>query len=104
MSTNRLFLNGIDAETGAYDIPPLDLDALVARIRGQRPPEDLRELRYRAASRGLARVDPKRLDQSGWGIVFAQDSDPAIREALAPLLELRRSQAGERFRVSGLST
>lgn len=102
---NRVFLNGIDTETGTYDIPPLELEALVRRIGEQRPPENLRELRFRHESRGLAHlgvkegVDPKHLDQSGWGIVFPQDSDPSIREALAPLLELRSSQAGERFRV-----
>lgn len=44
-------------------------------------------------------VDRKRLDQSGWGIIFANDADPVIQEALAPLLNLRASQAGERFRL-----
>jgi hypothetical protein len=102
---NDVVFNGIDAVTGAYDIPPLGPDVLVERIRRQPAPENLRELRYRHESRRLAHlgvkegVDPKRLDESGWGIVFAQDADPAIKEALAPLLQHRESQAGERYRL-----
>lgn len=41
-------------------------------------------------------VDPCRLDEVGWGVVFAHDTPEEVREALRPLLELRRSQAGRR--------
>ncbi|MGC9467373.1 MAG: hypothetical protein ACP5HS_02160 [Anaerolineae bacterium] len=48
-------------------------------------------------------VDPRKLSESGWGIIFpAQISDDryqAIHYALSPLLKLRQEQAGELFYV-----
>ena len=45
-----------------------------------------------------ADLDPADLSQSGWGAVFHRDVDPAVVEALHPLLNLRRQQAGDLFR------
>lgn len=44
-------------------------------------------------------VDATQLSQAGWGIVFAHDADPAIKEALEPLLKLRKEQAGPLFKI-----
>jgi hypothetical protein len=48
-------------------------------------------------------VDPARLDQAGWAVVFPATMEPerkaAIEEALKPLFDLRREQAGDLFRV-----
>lgn len=40
-------------------------------------------------------MDANNLGEAGWGVVFAPGVDPAIREALAPLIEHRRQQVGE---------
>jgi hypothetical protein len=58
------------------------------------------------AVRGVVEgVDPTDLAQAGWGIIFSYEDPhlpqrvPAIKERLEPLLELRRSQAGQHFRI-----
>jgi hypothetical protein len=104
-SDNLLHFNGIDGDTGDYALPPMPPADLARLIRGEAGPENLTELRDKERNKdpkhlGVREgVDPKNLAETGWGIVFPQDADPAIREALSPLLALREGQAGERFRI-----
>ena len=78
---------GIDGSTGR----PLDpVPAVAARRRAARVLRRARPPRYGVASGDLA--------SAGWGIVFADSADPNLRRALEPLLDLRRRQAGDRYR------
>ncbi len=111
MPDTLIYPNGIDAETGAPLLPPLPVE-LVAGLAQGRPiaKAELDELRARVAELEkqrtahlgvIAGIDPNDLAQAGWGVIFASEDEaelPALREALAPLLELRRGQAGERYR------
>ncbi len=101
MSNNKIYANGIDLDTGTYAIPPLSIDELDALIRGEKAPENISEINARAQtpkSLGVkAGVDPKCLDQTGWGVIFAADADPVLEKALQPLLDLRKAQAGKYF-------
>jgi endonuclease G len=42
-------------------------------------------------------IDPGRLEQAGWGILFHCEADPALKDALKELMEWRKSQAGEYY-------
>jgi endonuclease G, mitochondrial len=115
MSDELLCFNGIDGDTGTYDLPPMSAEELMRVIRGEVSPENLNELRFRVqqATTGFLGVkegvDPTRLDEAGWGVIFPTyaTSDPdreekerrveEICEALQPLLRLRQGQAGDRF-------
>lgn len=115
MSDDLLYFNGLDGDTGGYDLPPMRADELARVIRGEATQENLNELRLRYEQQAAAHwgvregVDPTRLEEAGWGVIFPtySPSDPegdrkareveAVREALQPLLRLRGEQAGERF-------
>jgi hypothetical protein len=101
-----LAFNGIDGASGAYLQPPLSPAQLSALVRGQALSEadqaQLKELKnwmkyltqIASSHFGVKEgVDPNNLAETGWGVIFAHDSDPAVREALSELLAWRQEQA-----------
>jgi hypothetical protein len=99
--TAGLFVaNGVDATTGDYLLEPMDVDAVGDFARSSELEATvlaaLRSRHRRATEAVFAPkqgVDPSDLAQTGWGVVFASDAQPAIRQALRPLLDRRRGEA-----------
>jgi DNA/RNA endonuclease G (NUC1) len=99
--------NGINGATGEY-LLELSADEVAAIAAGEQPdPAHLSRLKFLDqlfAEQHLEvreGVDPDRLEEAGWGVVFPATADAAgkkaqaaVREALKPLLDLRREQAG----------
>lgn len=105
MPTNEFVFNGIDAATGSYLTPTLSVEQVARLAQGETLDADrMDELKARhdaltAQTMGVPwGVDAQDLSQTGWGVVFAQDADPAIRTALAPLLKLRSDLAGAGYK------
>lgn len=103
---NRLLVfNGINGATGTYEFPPISGPEMAQFIQGEHKPENLQELQFRhrqATEHHLGvkeGVDPTDLAQAGWGAICPYGADPAVLEALEPLLRLRRTQAGDYFRL-----
>ena len=99
--------NGVDGRDGSYLLPPLPVSRLAGAVRGSdadwggaRELQAWVRLSRAGATRGLKEgLDPCRLAEAGWGAIFpAGPVGAPLRDALAPLLELRRAQAGGRFR------
>ena len=89
MAANERFVfNGVEGRSGEYLFPSMSAAEIVESLR--RMPKS----RERALAPGL---DPKDLAVTGWGVIFHQRESPEIREALAPLLEHRKAQAGRDF-------
>ncbi|WP_049976168.1 hypothetical protein [Azospirillum sp. B506] len=95
--------NGVDAATGRLLIEPMplaDLAALAVETKvfdaaASTPLVSAQQRRRLGLSYG---VDPSDVAQAGWGVLFAPGTGADVRDALAPLLEHRRRQAGKRFR------
>jgi hypothetical protein len=93
--------NGLNGATGAYLLPALSPQEISAIARGEKlDPKHIQELKqwWQHVSQThflgpMEGVDPTNLAESGWAVIFAHDANPAIREGLSPLLELRRKQA-----------
>ncbi len=98
-----LFFNGIDGASGDYLLPPMTVQELSQLARGEPlDQQQVQELKRRHGQTtethlGVKEgVDPKNLAEAGWGVIFAYDAPPAIREALGELLKHRQSQAAQK--------
>ena len=95
-----LYVNGVNGASGGYLLPPLKPAIVAALAQGETlEPQEVRALkaRYHQATGtffGVVEgVDPAKLAEAGWGVIFAHGVDPAVREALEPLLRHRQQQA-----------
>jgi len=107
MSEPLLYFNGVNASRGGYLTPPMPAPALAQIARGDAiSAEKLAEAKWRLEQKkshlGVkAGVDPTKIEQAGWGVIFARDEKPAVRDALRELLDYRQTQANqikERYR------
>ncbi len=116
MADDLLFFNGVNGSTGNYEVPPLSPADFARAVLGELDPTESDKIlneddtaALKEKDRSLKEghfgpkegVDPLNLAQTGWGVIFAfqdQDKADAIREALSPLLEHRKKQAGPLYR------
>ena len=98
---DQLILNGLNGETGEYFTPPMSRAEAQQRALGRTESQDhLTDLQWRTDRKeghlGVKEgVDPKNLAEAGWGVIFAPDTPEKVKEALRPLLNFRKGQAGE---------
>lgn len=104
MTDELLFINGVNGATGSYLLPPLTEEQISKIAQGEEfDPEELDDLlRKDKHVKGLEPdfapiegVDPKKLEETGWGVIFTHNADPAIKDALSELLEHRKKQASK---------
>ncbi|MCB0192028.1 MAG: hypothetical protein KDJ65_08800 [Anaerolineae bacterium] len=93
-ASEKLYFNGINAVTGDYELA-LSAEELADMVQGIKDKQFLSELQNKSQSEYPLRPDksPGDLAEAGWGIIFPENSDPAIQEALSELIAWRRDQA-----------
>ena len=98
-NADLVYCSGISGATGARiqrPMKPQDVAVMVRNYFDQRtnifrePPESSPPLQ--------PGVHIDNLEETGWGVIFHRDADPAVRKALGPLLSLRQSQAKGRYK------
>ncbi|HEX4955379.1 MAG TPA: hypothetical protein VF017_18465 [Thermoanaerobaculia bacterium] len=100
------YCNGLDAEQGGYLSVALPEPEIARwfhdRFSGEIGHQELDRLdRLGTQSKGafpvVFGIDEGDLSQTGWAAIFPEGVDPAVREALGPLLDHRREQASSRW-------
>jgi hypothetical protein len=107
MSDAVLHVNGMNALTGQYLVPPVPLSEVACLARGTPVPAAqaswLRKVAAWITNRPFALPsevdDPNDLSQVGWAAVFSKSIPAAVREALKPLLDRRARQAKDLFKI-----
>lgn len=99
----KIYVNGISALTGEYLVPPIDFEDIQSILKT----EQASNSSYKNEVSFLTRIwkaitqshlglppdiKPEEVAQAGWGIVFDENEDPAIKDALDPFIEHRRQQ------------
>ena len=102
MADSTLPFFGLDGTTGNYLLAAEPEDVVRLALGEQIGGAHLGDLKARLEHKrpGLGVVDAVQdvtdLTQTGWGVVFAEATPPAVRDALGALLHLRREQASRR--------
>lgn len=109
MSQEMLALNGVNAASGEYLESPMTTQEIAAVARGETTPAPAEKPKDDTHAEAMQEwlqflsedhlgpkegVDPKKLSEAGWGIIFAHDTEPAVAEALTGLLKHRQEQVG----------
>ncbi len=97
---NLVYVNGIDFETGAYAVPPRSIDELARDVRQRPHDRSIVDLSGGDLTRFALpfRIEFDKFDETGWGVVFHEDTPANVRAALAPLVDRRKNLAGTRFK------
>ncbi len=111
MQEELLTFNGVDGASGDYLLPAMTPRQLTETLAGRDVLAEVKKWLQRFATGslrilrrgGLFMAADEAIDHSnpraaGWGVVFAADTDPAVREALSGLLSHRRQQIGPRYK------
>jgi hypothetical protein len=102
MSGEKILANGVNGLTGEYLLPPLDPAEVAARAK--EPPEDpavaaeLGHLHTAMTEETFGvpfDVDPSKMEQAGWAVVFSTEEGNDVKAALEPLVEHRRQRVGD---------
>ncbi len=101
LSDGKIGPGAVDGTLGGVPWPSLDFASAAELARGEHSdPGEVawwRHAHYNFSQpvMGLPTgADPADLTHTGWAIVLHADESPVVREALEPLLEYRRAQAG----------
>jgi hypothetical protein len=92
----RIVVNGINFRTGNYAFAPRSIDEIAKQVR-QRPGDRTFGTAHgadRARSFALPFGVSEKIEKAGWAIVFGAGTPASVRDALKPLIEHRRKQAG----------
>lgn len=100
LNADLIYVNGIDPDTGKYAVPPVSIDDVARNVRSHPGGEKVTGMHDQATRFAPPfGVDLEKLAEAGWGVVFHEDTPPAIRAALKPLIDCRRKQAGDLLKV-----
>lgn len=96
--------NGINGSNGDYLLQPATPRQVLETSLGNRLPKELLTTLQDRNGRSVENfsvpfgVEPENLSQTGWAVLFPRDARPEIIQALRPLLDLRKEQAGSLYR------
>ncbi len=99
-----IILNGINPITGEYLAAPMDAHAAARAAIGANQPHPAVAAIQEGKTEGITfGLDPTRIEQAGWALIFHAAEDPAVRAAFDPLVKHRLWQIEDPGRVKTLA-